>query len=567
MGRRAICAAGRREGRSGAWRADPVLLLGARENLASLELEPHCELPSWVRFEGKPIFGGLICFGQKGSGKTSLLKRMIDDALGFRAHDDAHKPALMALDPKGDLSAYIVEIAAREGRGADVVRLSVGGAVRWNPFGHLGPATPAREIRQAGYFLRCAMPQMSGDAAYWEDNATNLLSYSMQLLAYAGELVSFESLAQFVVRLKGATGPNDHVDDEMAFREGLYAQAKRQLERLDLDGSQGLLEELVAVRVYFEEEFVFLDAKPRSIVVNTATNFLRKFEGAEYRRTFGGRAREPDQFAGFADLVDRGRIFVLDVRAVEDGQISAALCCLAKLFCQAAILTRDRRDPEMRRVVVNVLDEYQQYVTLGGSGSQGDPEYLETSRSFRAVDVAATQQMSSIQAAAGGHREAAQRVVGSFNSLILFRHNDAALTQYAGHLMGKRDRTERSWSVSEGGQDTKRLRLLPGAQAADKQSVNRSVQERTVQRDVLADEVFASLQVFEAVGIFNTPDAGRAAVRFCCKPNWLPARTPQTQVLERVACLEPGRADRLGRWTALARWLRVEWTLLWRVKW
>jgi hypothetical protein len=550
--------------RQTAWRKAPTFLLGAREMPSSRGLEPHCELPSWVLYQGKPIFGGLIVFGQKGSGKTSLLQRIIEDTLRYRPDDDKRKPAMMALDPKGDLSAFIGRLAAEHGRGDDVVRLAVGGEVTWNPFGHLGPDTPARQIRQAGYFLRCAMPMGGGDNTYWEDNATNLLSYSMQLLAYAGETVSFATLADLVTALKGAgrkrSKPEEAAESD-SFRDPgpSLEEVEPAGERRDEDVREALyrraaanlttdeqLAELDNVRRYFEEEFVHLDAKPRSIIVNTATNFLRKFEGAAYRRTFCGSSANDNAFQGFEGLVDEGRIFVLDIRAVEDGQVSAALCCLAKLFCQAAILTRDRRPAGVERVVVNVMDEYQQYVTPGGSGSQGDPEYLETSRSFRAIDVAATQQLSALQDAVGG-RDAAQRVAGSFNSLVLFRHNDHALTQYAGHLVGRRERIERSYNVSEGGQDAERHNVLGDGVKADKQSVTRSVSERTVEKDLITDDLFASLQTFEAIGIFSA-ETGRQLVRFCSKPQWLPARTPQHEVVKHLE----GKATRRGAMT----WIR-----------
>lgn len=524
------------------WHHDPTFLLGARESPASQEIEPSACIPSWLYYKGKPIFGGLIAFGQKGSGKTSLLLRMIEDALRFRADDPEAKPALMALDPKGDLSEFILREAGKHGRSADVVRLAVGGPVRWNPFGHLNAASTAREIRQAGFNLRCAMPSMGGESgSYWEDNATALLSYAMQLLAYAGEVVSFESLARLVVRLKDGSVEGDEAQAQRSFRQELYDRALRNVERLDPDGSLQLYGELASVREYFEEELIHLDPKPRGIVINTATNFLRKFEGQEYRRSFGGRVGDDDQFTGFEELVDEGHIFVLDVRAVEDGQISAALCTLAKLFCQQAILSRDRREAARgrelsdARVVVNVLDEYQQYVTLGSRDSRGDPEYLETSRSFRAIDVAATQQLSSIAAAAGGRQDAAQRVAGSFNTVIAFRHNDAALTRYLHGMVGKRYRPERTETISEGGHDAQRLQLMPGHPGASKQSVTRSVQDRSVLQDVVTDALFASLDTFEALGIFNLPAGGRVAVRFATKPHFVPPRTPQARVLELIS--------------------------------
>ena len=226
------------------------------------------------------------------------------------------------------------------------------------------------------------------------------------------------------------------------------------------------------------------------------------------------------------------RIFVLDIRAAVDSQVSPG--------------TDESRSAAGSWY--SSLDEYQQYVTPGGKGSQGDPEYLETSRSFRAIDIAATQQLSALQDAVGG-RDAAQRVIGSFNSLVLFRHNDHALTQYAGHLVGRRERQERSYNVSEGGQDAERHNLLGDAFAADKQSVTRSVSERMVERDVITDDLFAGLQTFEAIGIFSS-EHGRDVVRFNSKPQWVPARTPQHVVLEQLEGRPPRTswAERLRRW-------------------
>ena len=58
---------------------------------------------------------------------------------------------------------------------------------------------------------------------------------------------------------------------------------------------------------------------------------------------------------------------------------------------------------------------------------------------------------------------------------------------------------------------------------------------------------FASLQTFEAVGIFSA-ETGRQLVRFCSKPQWLPARTPQHEVVKHLE----GRPSRKGAVT----WLR-----------
>ena len=515
------------------WQDWPTFVLGARESAASRAFEPNCEIPSWVSFEGTPIFGGLIVFGQKGAGKTALLTRMLEDAMTFRADELDHRCSIMVLDPKGDMVGPVMASAKRHGRAGDIVKLGVGTDVKWNPFAHLKPHTSARSIRQAGYFLRCAMPSGGGENTYWEDNATNLLSYSMQLLAYANMTVSFDSLAKLVTRLKS--------EKDKDFRAELYDAAEKNLRALPTEGIDARIAELDNVKLYFEEEFIHLAEKPRSIIVNTATNFLRKFEGAEYKASFCGNAEDEQQFVGFETLIDKGLISVLDIRATEDGEVAAALCCLCKLFYQAAVLTRDRRaektpegKPIYKRACVSIWDEYQQYVTVGSARSFGDPQYLETSRSFKAVDIAATQQLSSIAAAAGGRDDAAQRVTGSFNGVVSFRHNDEKLTRYLASLVGKRELAETSESVAEGTSKAKSHMLMTQAVLGTDQSVSRTVSTRNSLKDIVSAELFADFQVFEALAVFSSAER-RESVRFYSKPHWIDdVRTPQSEVLKKV---------------------------------
>ena len=514
-------------GRPATWRPWPTMLLGAREYPESRIFEPDAAVPSWVEYGGKPIFGGLLIFGQKGSGKTSLIKRMLEDLIRFRADEDAHKPAVVAIDPKGDLSAFIEEVAAKHGRSGDVVRLGVRTKARWNPFAQLGPRTTAQEAKQAGFFLRCAMSTGSSENAYWDDNADNLLTYSIHLLALSGELVGFSRLASWVTTLKeGEDEEKRHAQYEVA--EGMLMQRFRGEVLADR------LRELEATRDYFEEEFCRLDAKPRGIVVNVCTNFLRKFEASEYQRAFCGPATEPGHFEGFPELIRRGGIFVLDIRATEDGAIAGAMCMLAKLFYQAAVKQRDRYEEDwstrrVKRITATVWDEYQSYVTTSGGGKQGDAEYLETSRSFFAVDIAATQQLSSIQAAVGGQEAAAQRVAGSFNNLVTFLHNDPVLVRYLQQLVGKREREQLRLSVSEGVQGAERDAI--GTLREASHSVNQQVQVARQLEERLPPELFAQLQAFEAIGIFTDPK-GRKVVRFCAKPYFANARQRHAAVVD-----------------------------------
>lgn len=516
----------RRVGLQLEWRPWPTMLLGAREGRASLTFEPDAQIPSWVEYGGKPIFGGMLIFGQKGSGKTSLIKRMLEDLIRFRAGDEDFKPAIVAIDPKGDLSDFIEKISEKHGRRADVVRLGVGTRAKWNPFGLLGPSTTAQEAKQAGYFLRCAMSTGQSENAYWDDNADNLLTYSIHLLALSGVRVGFDSLASWVTTLK---------EGDEAARVAQYEAASANLSDAfeDVGELERRLRELDTTKRYFEDEFVHLDTKPRSIIVNVCTNFLRRFEATEYIDSFCCDPHVPGHFVGFPELIRTGQIFVLDVRATENGAIAGAMAMLAKLYYQAAVKQRDRYEPDwstrdVKRVTATVWDEYQSYLTTSGKGKQGDAEYLETSRSFFAVDIAATQQLSSIEAAVGGQKAAGARIAGSFNNLVSFMHNDPVLARYLQQLVGQRKREELKVSVSEGVQGAEKDRL--GTLRETSHSVSQQVNVAEVNEERLPYELFAELQAFEAVGLF-TSEEGRKLVRFASKPYFVEARKRHAEVI------------------------------------
>jgi type IV secretory pathway TraG/TraD family ATPase VirD4 len=484
-------------------------------------------IPSWVTFAAPSIFGGLLVFGRKGSGKTSLLLRMLEDAIRFRADDPEQKPAICVLDQKGDIAEFIVAKAKEHGREADVTRLGVGTEAKWNPFGELGPASTALECRQVGFFMRCAMTagtSASMEAAFWQDNADNLIFRSVHLLALAGEPVGFGAVYQLITSANAGDGALGEL-----FTRAEYVMNLRETQGADVRDQR---QELRDTDRYFEEDFGKLDPKIRTTVISVVSNFNQKFMTAQYARSFGCPAETPGHFAGFRDLIARGRIFILDVRANEHGTVANALGVLVKLYYQAAVKTRDRYPGDkFQRTTMYVMDEAQACITPSSANTEGDDKYLEMSRSFKAIDVYATQQYSSFTAAVG--REMAQRIIGSFNNLVVYRHNDPALTEYLQKLAGQSDREERSVSVSESSSAAERNLLAAEGETERDKQVSRSVSVQRRERQVVETAIFKEMSTFEALGFFDSP-RGLAITHFFTKPHFVDPRTPHLGVLEKI---------------------------------
>lgn len=518
----------------------PSFLLGAREFEESRKFEPDTQIPSWVKFEAPSVFGGLLVFGRKGSGKTQCLLRMIDDALQFPGgldEDDVadRKAALCIIDQKGDITDHVLKKAKEVGREGDVTRLGVDTFPKWNPFAVLGPTSSAVECRNVGFFMRCAMTagqKSTTENGFWQDNADNLLFRTVHLLALAGESVGFESVYRVITSL----------DAQDKFRDELLNRAEAGLnarETLGADVADARLE-LGHTERYFEKEFVKLDAKIKTTVTNIVSNFAQKFMTAAYIRSFGCSADTPGHITGFRDLIARGGIFVLDVRSNEHGTLASALAMLVKLYYQAAVKTRDKNPADkMERATVLVLDEAQSCLSPSTQNTEGDDKYLETSRSFRAIDIYATQQYTSFSAAIG--QEMAQRIIGSFNNLLVFRHQDPALTKFLQENTGSDEREEKSVSVSESASSAGVNVLAVDGETERDRQVSRSVSLAKKERLLIDAATFRKMGVFEALGFFDEPE-GLRITRFFTKPQFTAATTPHSKVLELVKAKK--RAER-----------------------
>lgn len=503
-------------------RAAPTFLLGARESKASKKFEPDARVPSWVEYGSPEIFGGMCVFGMKGSGKTQLILRLIEQSLAHKADDPSRKMSLCVIDVKGDLTEFIKRKAKALGRENDVVHLGVETTSHWNPIGHLSTRSRFSECRQVGYFLRSAMSVGGGQGGdnnkYWEDNADNLCARSLHLLALAGHDVNFSNVYSYVTQ---ASSSDKHSID---YRQRIYELAKN-----NSANDPVLSEELKETREYFEEEFVKLDSKVRTIVVNVASNFLQKFISTEYKISFGRKTTEPHHFSGFRELIANGGVFVLDIRSNEHGTIANAIATLVKLNYMAAVKTRDhyKQDKGLRKTVL-VCDEYQSYVTPSSSQAEGDDKYLETSRSFGAIDIFSTQQLSSIVAVCG--EGMTSRIMGNFNTVVVFKHNDPRLTKYLSELAGTEEVTSESISIQEGSSTAKRHPLTDDEHSESDHSVSRSVSLSKREKNLIDPNLFKSLTQFEAVGMIDG-FGERRLIRFYTKPIFCELRTPHKEVM------------------------------------
>ena len=94
-------------------------------------------------------FGGTLVFGDVGSGKiTGVVYPLLEQLIAYKASDPDNRIGGLVMDDKGDIADKTEEIAKKYGRENDIIRIRLGGEIKWNPIHapHLAPEDIANKL-------------------------------------------------------------------------------------------------------------------------------------------------------------------------------------------------------------------------------------------------------------------------------------------------------------------------------------------------------------------------------------------------------------------------------------
>lgn len=477
-------------------------------------------LTAWMYQGLRGLTGNLFISGAIGSGKSQIVLQILRQILtNFSAI-----PALLAIDPKRTFVRELRKIIETKAMAARLLWVSLDGTVKFNPIWRDGMlrnsifTSIANSLRLASINFLGSSP----DNRFWEQSSFNLLKNALIYCAAKYDYFTFRELYRALVQAR---------DD------GLCADL------IDcLNSRQWNTEEHANIEMainYFKEEFSQMDQKIRTSILATATSFLNEF--LEYRVSrILSPAKNEITLPSVGQAVQEGKFICL---YIENDALARSIGTLFKLLYQEAVLERvNEAAAPTTRYAVLVMDEYQDVATSGGGAGLGDDRYLAKARESKAITIAATQSVSSLENAIRSE-PATREILQNFRTRIFGNSTDPKTIRLFQEPHGQIDRERKSHSFSESAQNARPD--LFGGYDSDRMNRSESVSTHYAQEYPITAREFSRLRPFEAFAqVFDGVET--QFEKLFLKPYYLKnIRTPHAHVLKGLR--EAARVPQLKR--------------------
>lgn len=566
---------------------DPVLSVVVGELHHPIEARESPQ-PSWLVIPERGLYTGIAVFGAVGTGKTTAcMHPFARQILSWKAADSRLRPSALVLEVKGDFCHSVREILVQVGRGADYIELGLDGPWQWNPLDD-----PRLDAYSLAYTLSSLLNQLfgKGKEPFWQQAYTNLVRWLIQLhrvlpggwftlqdiyrctidnRLLARKIQQAEALAASTCSWSISI-PKDHMlkykeelglqwswtkkpggrwetpyDKELA---DLLAKLKVPFESIRDDQElSDLAREVDAITLWYRNDWMQLDEKLRSSIVEGISVFLSLFDDPRVANVFCPPAPEspstPQQgdtdpghstSAGtlnlkrrlppLADLIESGKVVALNMPAGANPALARAIGVLLKNAWMQALL---RRPAEMKRYPARyfrpacfICDEYQAFATVGEDDPSGDEKSFALTRQCRCIPIVATQSISSLRSAIHGG-EAWRTLIQTLRTRIFLSLSDESSARIASDMCGTVARMKPSYSFSE---STARsgVSLLTARPGGGRASISASKSFREQREPAFHPRDFTLLSNYQAICLPYDGTVSRPACRVYLKPHYLP---------------------------------------------
>ena len=206
-------------------------------------------------------------------------------------------------------------------------------------------------------------------------------------------------------------------------------------------------------------------------------------------------ARVEDTFNGISDIINNGKIVVLNMNISEYKNLSKIIAAYLKLDFQTEVLSNLAKN-KCSRTVAFISDEYHEYVT------STDADFFAQSREAKCINIVATQSYTSLLKTVN-NESAVKVIIQNLINKIWLRTDDSFTIEEAQKQIGKEDKEKISKTISENAKETK-FNYIRNALISKDSNVSESYNKYT-QNDYIFDTKFFSqeLETFEALAFIS----------------------------------------------------------------
>lgn len=294
--------------------------LSSKEEL-SLLVGLSNNLPIYIPEKG--LYQNILITGTIGTGKTSsAMYPFTKQLINYNHQKDDEKLAMLILDVKGNYHQKVLEYANEFNRLEDVIIIDLTGNFKYNPLDKpdLKPIVLANRLKT---ILSLFNPNTS--ESYWLDKSEQILAEAIKFCRlYNNGYVSFTEIHKLIMF-------PDYYQEKLFITKKLFQEGKF---------SDSDVYNLLTCIDFFEKEFFSLDNRTLSILKSEISRITNIFVSDYNVSKVFCPAKKDINFKGFKDVLDKGKIVVLNMNIAEYKNLSKIIAAYLKLDFQTEVLSR-----------------------------------------------------------------------------------------------------------------------------------------------------------------------------------------------------------------------------------
>lgn len=375
------------------------------------------------------LYQNFLITGTIGSGKTSsamypFTKQLIE----FNHNNPNKKIGMLILDVKGNFYQQVKKYANQYQIEKDLIIIELKSDIYYNPLHkpNLKPQVLANRLKNILLLF-----SENNTESYWLDKSEEILTECIKLCRlYNNNYVTFLELHKLI------TEPN-YYKEKINILRNLFISSQL---------SQSQIYELNSSLNFFQKEFENLDIRTKGILISEITRITNAFvSDYDVMSTFCS-PKEKLSFEGFSEVINQGKIVVLNMNISEYNSLSKIIAAYLKLDFQTEIISN--LSNSSTKTTAFICDEYDKYVT------KSDGEFFSLSREAKCINIVSTQSYSSLKSTLKEETQV-KIIIQNLINKIWFRTDDIFTIEEAQKQIGKEEKEKTSKSISESAKQTR----------------------------------------------------------------------------------------------------------------
>ena len=374
------------------------------------------------------LYQNFLITGTIGTGKTSsAMYPFTRQLLEYNSNNPDDKIGMLILDVKGNYCNQIKKYVTQYNLENDLLVISLSSNTYYNPLHkpNLKPQVLANRLKTI-----LTLFSENNSESYWLDKTEQILTEAIKLCRlYNDGYVTFLELHKLI------TVPNYYKEKVNILRNLFISSKLNQKQIYDLNASLD----------FFQKEFENLDSRTKGILISEITRITNTFISDYDIFSKFCPPLEKLNFTGFSDVINSGKIVLLDMNISEYNNLSKVISAYLKLDFQSEILSSLSKNKIKKTAFI--CDEYDKYCT------KTDSDFFSLSREAKCINIISTQSYSSLKNSLKDD-SSVKVITQNLVNKIWFRTDDIFTIEEAQKQLGKEEKEKISKSISESAKET-----------------------------------------------------------------------------------------------------------------